>query len=178
MQAFIINPRDKGNMKTPFMRKIGLMIIMLLTAMGVALAQEEQPEKKEKMFREVQEFKMKFLAQEMDLSEVQKKKFFELYEEMSQSKRNCYQEAIKMDRQIKHDKNATEEDYQKVTEAFNKANTEWAETEKQYNDKFAEFLSSKQIYQMREAEKTYKERVSEMRHNRKKDHHKKEDEKK
>lgn len=165
-------------MEARYMRKISLIIIMILTCVGFTFSQEDNPEKREKMFREVLEFKMKYLAQEMDLTEVQKKEFFEVYDEMSQSKRKCYHDAIQMDRKLKHDKNATDQDYREVTEAFDKANAEWAETEKQYNEKFAEFLTQKQIYKMREAEKAYKERVNEMKHSRRKEHPRKVEDKK
>ena len=159
------------------MNKIVLAFVFLIAGLAAVHAQDADTTKREKMFREVQEFKMKYLAQEMDLSELQKKKFFEVYEEMEQSRRQCYDQAVKMDRELKHDKNATEADYQKVTEAFNTANAEWAEQEKIYNEKYAEFLSSKQIYKMKEAESTFKAKLDEMRHNRKKEHHKKKDHK-
>ena len=130
------------------------------------------------MFQEVLEFKMKYLAQEMDLSEAQKKKFYEVYSEMSQSRRECYGEAVKLDKEVKHKKDASEADYQKATEALNQANARWAEQEKIYNEKFSEFLSSKQIYKMKEGENTFRAKLDEMRQSRKKDHHKKHDDKK
>lgn len=165
--------KDKG-----FMKRICLMLMFLLSVTLGIYAQEEDPVKKEKMFKDVLEFKMKYLAQEMDLSEVQKKKFFELYEEMIQSKKECYHSAMKMDRKLKHDKNASEEEYQHVTLAFDKANAEWSEIEKSYNEKFSEFLTQKQIYKMREAEKSYREKVGEMKQNRKREHKKKHEERK
>ncbi|MCH5230555.1 MAG: hypothetical protein J1F43_02020 [Muribaculaceae bacterium] len=154
------------------MRKLFLIVTLILTGLGVSLAQDKNPGKREKMFREVQEFKMKYLAQEMDLSELQKKRFFELYEEMSEKKKEIFQEAINMDKALKHKKDASEADYQKVTEAYSKAQTEWSELEKQYNEQFAEFLTPKQIYKMREAESSFKAKLDEMKHNRRKDHHK------
>lgn len=161
------------------MKKIYLLVLLISASLNCAFAQDENPTKREKMFREVQEFKMKYLAQEMDLSDSQKKQFFELYEAMSKKKQECYQEAVKMDRALKHDKEATEAEYQNVTEAFNKANLESAEIDKEYNEKFAEFLTPKQIYRMKEAESEFKAKLDEMRHNRKKgkDHQKKHDEK-
>lgn len=160
------------------MKKVFLFIILVTTSINFLFAQEEDWTKKERMFREVQEFKMKYLAQEMELSEVQKKKFFELYEEMTHSKQECYQHAVEMDKNLKKDKHASEEDYQKVTEAFNQANVEAAEIDKQYNEKFSEFLTPKQVYKMKEAENEFRGKLEEMRHNRKKDHHKKHDDKK
>lgn len=157
-------------------RHISLLILLA----GISLAAfsqntettEPNAAKVEKRMKEVQDYKMKFLAQEMELSEVQKKKFFEVYEDMQARKHECYKEAMKMDREIKHNHEATEADYQQVTLAFNKANAEWAEYEKQYNEKFSEFLSQKQIYKMREAENTFRMKFEEMKHNRKRDHSK------
>ena len=160
------------------MRKGGFLLILFLSAVGLAFAQDENPVKREKMFRDVQEFKMKYLAQEMDLSEAQKKKFFELYEEMNQSKKECYQEAVVMERRLKENKEATDEDYQEVRNAFSQANTNWAEIEKQYDDKFSEFLSQKQIYEMKEAENSFRAKFDEMKHSRKKEHRKKHEDKK
>lgn len=159
------------------MNKFFVWIVLFIAGSSLAMAQEENWTKREKMFREVQEFKMKYLAQEMELSELQKKKFFELYEDMTRSKQECFQNAIDLDRKIKHEKGATDADYQQVTEAFNKANAESAEIDRQYNEKFAEFLSPKQIYQMKEAENEFRVKMDQMRHNRKKDDHKKHDKK-
>ena len=162
------------------MRKLFILIVIFLGGLTIAYGQEERPDKKdkdpvkkEKMFREVQEFKMKYIAQEMDLSEVQKKRFYELYEEMNESKKECYQEAVVMDRRLKEEKNASDEDYQQVRTAFNEANAKWAEIQKEYDEKFSEFLSPKQMYKMKEGEENFRAKFDEMKHSRRKSHHKK-----
>lgn len=160
------------------MNKFVSAILCLIFGFSLGFAHSDDPEKVEKRMREVQEYKMKFLAQEMELSDAQKKNFFELYEEMSQQKRQCYQEAMKLERKIKHEPQASEEDYQQLSEALNKANSQWNEEEKVYNEKFSEFLTQKQIYKMREAENAFRSKFEEMKHNRKRDHQKKADDKK
>ncbi|MCH5238596.1 MAG: hypothetical protein J1F38_00060 [Muribaculaceae bacterium] len=160
------------------MKKILSFLLILSLGCAFTFSQEDEHAKREKMFREVREFKMKYLAQEMDLSDSQKKEFFELYENMNKSKQECYHEAMELNRKIKHDKNASDEDYQKATEALDKANAQWSEIEKGYNEKFAEFLSAKQIYKMREAENSFKAKLDEMKRSRKKDFHKHQDKKK
>lgn len=160
------------------MKKLSLLIILLLTGISLVFSQDEDPEKREKMMKEVQEFKMKYLAQEMELSEVQKKKFFELYEEMEESKRDCYKSAVVLAHQYRENPNSTEEDYQKVRAAFNQANAQWTEIENSYDEKFSEFLSRKQIYKMKEAEASFRAKMDEMKHNRKKDHPKEKGDKK
>ena len=150
------------------MRKILFLLVLVFTSVGIAFSHEENHEKRDKMFREVQEFKMKYLAQEMDLSEVQKKKFFELYEEMCKSKKECYHDAVEMDRKLKEEKNPTDQEYQQVRNAFNESNTKWSDIEKQYDDKFSEFLTQKQMYKMKEAEQSFRTKLEEMKLNRKK----------
>lgn len=143
----------------------------MVCAIGLAWAQTDDPGKKEKNIRDFREFRMKYIAQEMDLSEVQKKKFFEMYEDMLNSKRECYHEAREKEIQLKHNPNATEQDYEDATTALNAANEKWSNEEKIYNQKFSEFLSQKQIYKMREAENNFKSRMSEMKHSRKPSKH-------
>lgn len=155
------------------MKKFLLFLTLIFIGCFFIHAQEDDKGRREKIFREVQEFKMKYLAQEMDLSELQKKKFFEVYEEMNVSKQECYKEAVEKQKALKANKDASEEEYQQATEALNKANAQWADEEKIYNEKFAEFLSQKQIYKMREAENSFKAKLDEMRHSRKRDHHRK-----
>lgn len=151
------------------MKKFLIVISLLIAGLMPAWSQGDSA-KKEKIFREVQEFKLNYMAEKMDLSGDQKKKFEELYEEMSQSRRECYADVMRLDKRIKHDKNASDDQYEELTSALNKANAEWAEKEKAYNEKFAEFLSPKQIYKMREAEASFKAKLDEMKHSRKKDH--------
>lgn len=159
------------------MKKLGILIALVLSGMAFSFAQPQDVEKVGRRMKEVQEYKMKYLAQEMELSESQKKKFFETYEEMASQKHECYKEAIKLDHALKHDPLATDADYQNVTRAFDEANARWAETEKIYSEKFSEFLSPKQIYKMKAAETNFRAKFDEMKHNRKKQQYKKSNDK-
>ena len=150
------------------MNRIFTLLILLFTGLGAGMAQDKESGNKEKMFREVREFKIKYLAQEMELSESQTPKFIDLYDEMSASRDSCYRHVRKMEKNLKKSKDATEEEYQKVTEAMNEANVSYAEIEKVYDEKFAEFLSPKQIYMMKEAEQKFRSKLEGMRQDRKK----------
>ena len=156
------------------MNRLYIFLLFLIAFSLNLLADKKDEHRKEKMFREVQEFKMKYLAQEMGLNEDQKKMFFELYGEMSKSKEECYKESRLLEIKLKKDKDASEEDYQHLTEAKNKANLENAEIEKNYDEKFAEFLSPKQIYEMKEAEKNFRNKLEDMRREKRKEHKMKE----
>ena len=151
------------------MRRICVLLLMSLLFFPAMMAQENESMKRAQKFKEVREFKMKFLAKEMDLDDARKQEFFKLYEEMCRKRDEVYKPVVEQERKIKKEgEEATDEDYQKLNEARSKANAEVAEIEMAYNEKFAEFLSQKQIFKLREAEQNYRSRLEEMKHNRKK----------
>lgn len=119
---------------------------------------------REQIFKEIQEFKMKYLAQEMELKEDQRQQFIELYDEMSRRRFALMKSARDIEKRVKKIKDATEEDYQSVTEAWNKAKVEDAEIEKEYDAKFSVFLTQKQIFKMKTAEESFRKKMEEMRH--------------
>lgn len=127
-------------------------------------AHRKDGKSREQIRTEIREFRMKYLAQEMDLNEDQKQKFFELYNEMWDKRFDCYKEVQTLEQGLKKNEGATESDYQAVTDAMNKARVEDAAIEKQYDEKFAQFLTPKQIYKMKEAENEFRKKMSEMRH--------------
>ena len=152
------------------MKKVYLIILFIIACI-IPLSAHDKPDKdRAKMMKEVQEFKMKYLAQEMDLKGEQQKKFFELYSEMNEKRAACYKTVRKIEKKIKDKDDATEEDYQEATEAMRKANEESAEIEKAYDEKFSEFLSQKQLYKMKEAEQEFRKKMEEMRHNKRGPH--------
>lgn len=144
-------------------KKIILILLLALCGIVAADAQRHEGRNHDKMMKELQEFKLKFLAQEMDLQDDQKEKFVELYNEMSEKRIACMKEAWKLRRQVKHDKDATEADYEAAAEAMKKAKAEDSEIEKSYDDKFAQFLTSKQMFKMKAAEEEFRKKMEEMR---------------
>lgn len=143
-----------------------LLIILALIIGGSlsAFAQKHEGKKGENMMKELREFKVKFIAQEIDLKDDQKARFIELYNEMCDKRVEVMRDAWKMERELKKNKHATEADYQAATDAMTKAKVEDAAIEKAYDDKFARFLTQKQIFKMKEAENEFRKKMSEMRH--------------
>ena len=72
--------------------------------------------------------------------------------------------ARRLERKVKKNENATEDDYKAVTEAINKAKADEASIEKEYDAKFSTFLSQKQIFKMKSAEDSFRKKLEEMRH--------------
>lgn len=146
------------------MKKFLLAIIMILCAAVPSMAQHRGGGE---MNKEVQEFKVKFLAQEMDLSKAEQKKFEEVYNKYTEEKRAAFKDARALEKKVKHAKNATDADYAAVTDAMSKAKAKDAEIEARYEKKFASFLSKKQIYKMKEGEEKFRHKMREMRKNKK-----------
>ena len=156
------------------MRLYLFLFFLMTVCFGMMADDLPKDSKRDKMFKEVQEFKMKYLAQEMNLTEEQKPRFFELYSEMSRSREECHQPVKELEQKIRKNKDVSEEDYQNLTDARNKANLEYAEIESEYDEKFSTFLTPKQIYQMKEGEKNFRKKLEEMRRDKKREHKKKE----
>lgn len=113
--------------------------------------------------KEMAEFKLKFLADELDLKEDQKKEFEEVYTQMVSERRAVFKRIKKAEKSISENKNATEADYERANKEINDAKNEMSLIEKKYDEKFATFLSKKQIYKLKEAENKFKDIVRECR---------------
>lgn len=150
------------------MKKILLMLLMIIGCLSTAAAQGHGGKKQhDNMFAEIQEFKMKFLAQEMELKDDQKEQFFQLYDEMSRKKWECMAPAWKLERAVKKNAAATELDYQEAAAAMTKAKEECSAIDRQYDEKFATFLTQKQIFKMNSAEDEFRKKMQEMKQNKK-----------
>lgn len=149
------------------MKRYLLLITLMILGITTVFAQEKNGEDRKRMHKEFMEFKMNYLAKEMELRDDQKQQFFSLYEEMSAKRRDCMREAFRLERKVKKQKDATESDYQAVTDAFKKARAEDMAIEDEYAAKFSKILSSKQMYKMKEAEDSFRQKMERMRHNNK-----------
>ncbi len=139
-------------------------MIAILAGTGMMFAQDKGKCKtKEEMRQELKEFKMKFLAQEIDLKEDQQKHFFELYDQMMADRMKVYEQTRQLERKVKKDKVASEEDYAALSKAMTEAKAKDAEIEKVYDAKFASVLTNKQIFKLKSAEDKFRKKMQEMR---------------
>lgn len=147
------------------MKRILLFFMIAVTCVTAGFSQDKGRKKSpEEMRREINEFKMKFIAQEIDLREDQQKRFFELFGQMTDERSAIFEQMIRTERKIKKDPNATDEDYANLTRLITDSREKDAEIEKAYDEKFATFLSAKQIYKMKSAEEKFRKKMREMRH--------------
>lgn len=145
------------------MRKLTLLLLLVFAAVIPVCAQHKGKDR-ENMRKEIKEYKMKFLAQEMELKDEQQKKFFELYSQMSDERMKVMSERLKLEKKLANNKSATDEEYKEVMSSIASAKEKEAEIEKKYDEKFSQFLSQKQIFKMKAAEEKFNDRMREMHH--------------
>lgn len=145
------------------MRKFTLLILLVIAAVIPAMAQQKGKDR-EAMRREIHEFKLKFLAQEMELKEDQQKKFFDLYNQMTDEKVKVFKETKALEKKLADSADASEAEYDAVSKAITAAKEKDAEIDKRYDEKFKQFLTSKQIFKMKGAEEKFRQKMHEMRH--------------
>lgn len=140
------------------------MLVMLLAAMAPAYGQKQEGKSREEMRKEIQEFKIKYLAQEMGLTDSQREQFAPLYDRMCTERWKLFQTARQLERKVKRNKDATESDYQAAAKAMTAAREKDADLMKSYDAQFSKFLSAKQMFKMKEAEQEFDKRMRKMRH--------------
>lgn len=136
---------------------------MFVAALAPATAQTKlKASDRHAMRREMHEFKLKYLAQEMDLRDNQKKEFVEVYNQMSSERRAVMKETRELEKKLADAKDASDADYEAVTKALTTAKEKDAAIEKKYDEKFATFLTAKQIFRMKAAEEQFRAKMHEM----------------
>ena len=142
------------------MKQIYAILLMMLLPLAASAQRNGNRENVEK---ELHEYKLKYLAQEMELRADQQSRFFEVYNRMTKKKRKVFRTAVEMERKVKNDKNASAADYQRATDAMSEAKIKEGQIDQRYEDEFNKFLTPKQIYQMKEAEKKFRQKMSQLR---------------
>lgn len=146
------------------MKRFALLLMMIIALSSVSFAQKKNNEGKNVEYKE---YRMKVLAQEMDLKEDQRKKFFELYEQMWAEKIKLFKDTKALEKKLKDSSEVTDEEYKKASDAITNAKEKIAEIEKRYDEKFSQFLSQKQIYKMKSVEDKLNQRSREIHNQRK-----------
>lgn len=144
-------------------KRFQCLLILLLAVLAPAVAQKHQGRSKHEMRKEMKDFHMKFLAQEIDLKEDQQKPFFDTYSQMMEERRKIFDETRNLEKRLRDGK-ATEEEYETVTAALTNAKERDAAIEKKYDEKFSKILTPKQLYKLKEAEEKWRAKMQEMRH--------------
>lgn len=148
-------------------RYFTLVVLLMVCAVCVMAQRPGRPDPK--MWKEIQDYKINFLSQEMDLQKDQEKKFKDLYTEMEGKKRAIFDE-IRSIQESLDKKDASEKEYEAATKKLDALHAKDAALNKEYDKKFKSFLSARQIYKMKAGEDKFRQRMQQMRYKGK--HHK------
>ncbi|MDE5773712.1 MAG: hypothetical protein K2H86_04570 [Muribaculaceae bacterium] len=146
------------------MMKKYLLLLLLMVAGSAAVSAQCRKGPDPKMWKEIQEFKLKFLSQEMDLSKDQEQKFFDLYNEMSEKKKAIFDEMRTVQNSLDKNKNADDKDYEEASKKLDALRDKDVALNKEYDKKFEKILTKRQIYKMKAAEDKFRHKMQQMRY--------------
>ena len=143
------------------MKRLILILTFILSLVLVVRAGEQtSPNGNHKMWKEIHEYKLKFLAQEIELKDSQKSEFIETYNALSEQKKKNFKELKALESKLND--NSTDAQYKEITDKIASLKIKDAQLEKEYDEKFAKFLTAKQIYKMKQAEEKFRKKMREM----------------
>lgn len=145
-------------------------LLLLLVFLGMAVsvqAQRRCGQPDAEKLKEINEYRLKYLAQEMELTDEQKPKFVELYNQMTAERKTNFDKLRAAEKKLKG--NLSDAEYKAQVNVVSDCKVHDAQIVKDYDAKFEKFLSAKQIYKMKEAEEKFRKRLREMHQQRKHD---------
>lgn len=146
----------------PKMKKFLLLFFVVLLSASPAFAKPDRAER-EKMRKELQAFKIKFLVQEMDLSADKKTEFEHLYLQMEEEKHKAFEQTVGRVRPVMKGTAKSDEDYLAAADAMAGQKRREADIEGRYYAQFKKILSPRQLYKLKLSEEKFNRKLNEMR---------------
>lgn len=128
-----------------------------------AAAQKNGRAVREKQRKELTDFKIKYLIQEMELSADKQQAFENTYRQMENERFNLFRSVHKQVKAVKKRGEATDAELQEAADAMASLKKREGEMEYRYYQKFKKILSPEQLYIMKVAEEKFNRKVMEMR---------------
>ena len=142
------------------------MLAMLLMSVPAYADRKKKANSGDNWRKEMHDFKLRFLAQEMKLREDQQKQFITVYTQMTEEKEANMNQVRRAMVRVKKLDNPTDADYTAAPDEMIRGHEQDLAIEKKYEERFKTFLSPKQIFSMKEAERKFREKLRGMRGNR------------
>ena len=121
---------------------------MMLSLPCVAQRKDSVKGNRAEWKKELQDFKYKYLAQEVELTEEQQEKFFELYVKMESELKTVDSDCKAAQKAVKAEGEHSDAEYEKALNALLNKRVMKGQIEKRYYDQFKTFLSVKQLYKL------------------------------
>lgn len=142
-------------------KQLLLLLIFTFSLFSLPVAAQHKGNPDKKMMKEITEYKIKFIAQEIGLKDDQKEKFIDLYKKLNEERMKNFRRIRHLEKTLNED--SSEKDYKEASQTISDLKLQDAQLEKDYDTQFAKFLSQKQIYKMKEAEDQFRRKMNEMR---------------
>ena len=136
-------------------RKILFTLITLLLLPAAVSAQKPSDRERKTWMKEMQQYKNEFLTRKLNLTEEQKAKFLPVYNRMESEVRAVNEQTMKMERDIKKSKEATDLEYEKLAEAQFELKAREAKIELKYLKDFKTILKPAQLVKLKKAERDF-----------------------
>jgi len=138
------------------MKKTILLLVIAIIMPVAALAQKDHSKgSRAQWWKEMQEYKHNFIANEIGLSDEQKEKFFSVYTEMEKATFQLNKQTRDLEKKVMDNKSASDIEYEKAAEALFELKEKEGAVEKAYFDKFKEILTPKQLFKLKLAERKF-----------------------
>lgn len=131
-----------------------ILAIVALIIPAVVNAAPQNDERKQ-FFKEIREFKHKFLARELNLTKEQEQKFFPIYDQMEDETDKIQEETREMENKVRESSDPSDLEYEKATDAIFELKMKEGEIEKSYLEKFRGVLNNKQLFNLKNAERNF-----------------------
>lgn len=144
------------------MQKIVILLIAVVLAIPTYAQNKKIKGNKEEWKKELQDFKYKYLAQEIDLSDEQMTNFFELYAKLESERKQALKDCKAITKVVKEEGEHTDAEYERAAEAILNLPIITGQIEKKYYEQFKTFLSNKQLYLLKTAERKFNKKLMEL----------------
>lgn len=146
-------------------------ILLILSLISLALYATDIPEPAEptaEKIKELREFKIKYLIQEMNLPADKQAEFIKVYTQYDNERTNLFREIYRKAKSIRKTADPGDAEYLSAAENMATAKQREGAIEHKYFNKFKTILSPKQLYTLKRSEQKFDRKLGEMRPKRQK----------
>lgn len=147
--------------------RIKLLTVLAAISCACSLyAQTDYGENRDQWFKEVREYKHRYLAKELELSREQEQKFFPIYDKMEDDIAKLNNETRALERRISERSDVTDLEYDQATDALLEQKNKEYQIETEAFDKYETVLTKEQLFRLKGVERMFTREVMKFHHRR------------
>lgn len=135
-------------------RYITLLLVLILFAPMSHIEAKGGKKDREKWFAQMREYKHNFIVKELGLSQEQQEKFLPIYDKMEDEIFKVSSETRQLEKKVSGG-NATDVEYEAAAKAIIELKQKESTIEMRYFEQFKTVLSSKQLFELKKAERKF-----------------------